>query len=501
MLSTGALIWVSARPLIRLIFCVTCGFVITKADIFPAVASRGAGQILLNITLPCLMFSKIVPAFTAQNISALGPLIFVALLYEAMGIALAWIIRQFFWVPHRFRYGLLVAGGWGNVGDIPNAVVMSVTGAAPFTPNTDQNLSVAYISAFILVFMVTLFPFGGHRWIAMDYLGPDVEPEEVQEAVRRRRRMVLGPIDRMFRASSRKPQGIKVPEVQTSPEKGAEIEKDETPIHSSAATEIMAHSRIDSIDRTIAVSPADTIVLKSRTNTLADEDVLPTHSAVENKPCADIGQQASERTPTALHARKLPRISRNSIREFFKTLFTPASISIFISFPIALIPQVKALFIQVPNVHMPSAPDGQPPLAFILDTATFMGNASVPLGLVCLGSALARLHVPRKGEWQTLPLGAIAWLAVAKILLMPILGILIVQGLTKSGMIDPEDKVLRFVCIFCSCLPTASTQVFLTQVYSGTGSAEHLSAFLIPQYALMIFGMTVVTAYTINLLF
>lgn len=47
-----------------------------------------------------------------------GPLIFVALLYEAMGIVLAWLIRQFFWVPHRFRYGLLVAGGWGNVGDI-----------------------------------------------------------------------------------------------------------------------------------------------------------------------------------------------------------------------------------------------------------------------------------------------------------------------------------------------------------------------------------------------
>lgn len=31
---------------------------------------------------------------------------------------------------------------------------MSVTGAAPFTPSTDQNLSVAYISTFILVFIV-----------------------------------------------------------------------------------------------------------------------------------------------------------------------------------------------------------------------------------------------------------------------------------------------------------------------------------------------------------
>lgn len=44
-------------------------------------------------------------------------------------------------------------------------------------------------------------------------------------------------------------------------------------------------------------------------------------------------------------------------------------------------------------------------------------------------------------------------------------------------------------------------QVFLTQVYSGTGEAEHLSAFLIPQYALMSVSMTALTAYTLRLLF
>ncbi|KAI5114880.1 hypothetical protein M0805_005575, partial [Coniferiporia weirii] len=146
------------------------------------------------------------------------------------------------------------------------------------------------------------------------------------------------------------------------------------------------------------------------------------------------------------------------------------------------------------------APDGQPPLAFILDTATFIGAASVPLGLICLGSALARLNVPRN-QWKDLPLGAIAWLAIGKMILMPILGVLITQGLVYGGIIQAEQKVLRFVCIFLSCIPTATTQVFLTQVYSGTGSAETLSAFLIPQYALMFITMTVLSAYTLSLLF
>ncbi len=104
----------------------------------------------------------------------LGPLVLVAVLYEAIGIVIAWIIKQVYWTPHRFRYGILVAGGWGNYGDIrasthttlnkhcyllsasATSVLMSITGAAPFNGTSDQTLSVAYVSAFILVFMVGL---------------------------------------------------------------------------------------------------------------------------------------------------------------------------------------------------------------------------------------------------------------------------------------------------------------------------------------------------------
>jgi predicted permease len=84
-----------------------------------------------------------------------GPLVLVAVIYEVIGIATAWLIKQMFWVPHRFRFGILVAGGWGNYGDIPTSVIMSITGAAPFTATSDQTLSVAYMSAFILVFFVS----------------------------------------------------------------------------------------------------------------------------------------------------------------------------------------------------------------------------------------------------------------------------------------------------------------------------------------------------------
>jgi hypothetical protein len=85
---------------------------------------------------------------------------------------MAWTIRRFFWVPHRFRYGILAAGGWGNYGDIrmclpiisllkannflylATAIAMGVTVSAPFDGVNDQNLVIAYISTLILVFFV-----------------------------------------------------------------------------------------------------------------------------------------------------------------------------------------------------------------------------------------------------------------------------------------------------------------------------------------------------------
>lgn len=64
------------------------------------------------------MFSKIVPAFTPQNIGNLGPIVAIAFIYEIIGFLFAWGVKQFFWVPHRFRNGILMAGTISNYSDI-----------------------------------------------------------------------------------------------------------------------------------------------------------------------------------------------------------------------------------------------------------------------------------------------------------------------------------------------------------------------------------------------
>jgi hypothetical protein len=138
--------------------------------------------------MPCLLFSRIVPAFNSQNVSAIGahswrtrlpmltlsegPLLLLGLLYGTIGATMAWGIRKVFWIPHRFRHGIMVAGCWGNYGDIracrrpgrsslcsdllsATAIALGITAHTPFSGTNDENLAVAYISVFILLFFVS----------------------------------------------------------------------------------------------------------------------------------------------------------------------------------------------------------------------------------------------------------------------------------------------------------------------------------------------------------
>lgn len=59
-----------------------------------------------------------------------GPLVVVALVYEIIGILLGLTIKQFIWVPHRFRYGIILAGGFGNVGDLRMFLRSTILAAA-----------------------------------------------------------------------------------------------------------------------------------------------------------------------------------------------------------------------------------------------------------------------------------------------------------------------------------------------------------------------------------
>ena len=68
----------------------------------------------MNVALPCLIFANIVPAFTPDNVSAIGPLLLLAFTYQLLGFLFGMIIREICYVPRNFWQGIVVMCGMNN---------------------------------------------------------------------------------------------------------------------------------------------------------------------------------------------------------------------------------------------------------------------------------------------------------------------------------------------------------------------------------------------------
>lgn len=268
----------------------------------------------------------------------------------------------------------------------------------------------------------------------MDFLGPDVEPKEVQEKVLLRRKFILYGWPKFFVAHFKKIYSRPISDaIKELKSEGETLEGSCRPRIAGRFSSFENAKNMDCTQHTMIENHSD---LSDFTSHALDSTMLPVTPlpTTVSAPCHK--QNLMSRVRTLL----------GYVKAALRQMLTPASLSIFISFPISLVPKLKALFIEVDGVYMPSAPDGQPPLAFIMDAAVFVGAASVPLGLICLGSALAQMKIARN-SLNTLPVGAIITFAIGRMLLLPVLGVMITQGLVKGGVIPAHDKVLQFVCM------------------------------------------------------
>ena len=249
---------------------------------------------------------------------------------------------------------------------------------------------------------ISLFPLGGFLIVAKDFDGPDVASEEVRERMRLRRRKL-------------------VTEMVPSAKRLLSLRQNSDRIDTSGDLET-ADSR-ECTDRKASTTESSTPTV--------DPDI-DSHFRRLDLPQITPGSNQ-------LHQ------SHSHWKRFLAELLKPIPIVILIAIVIALVNPLKALFLP-PSINFqprfrPVAPDGQPPLAFLLDTATFIGAASVPIGLVCVGSALARLRM------NAFPRGAIVSLTLVRLVITPIFGVGVTRFFTHVGFVDREDKVLQFVCM------------------------------------------------------
>ncbi|CCF56893.1 hypothetical protein KAFR_0B05970 [Kazachstania africana CBS 2517] len=267
----------------------------------------------------------------------------------------------------------------------------------------------------------------------------------------------------------------------------------------------------------------DTSRFKRRRPTL--NDVIAEYSAVEkiktgelnlNRPLSlmdDIGEHNNNTmTETSDSESELSSQKKRSMRfkisqfserhhlqwltYFLINFFRPASLGAILGIICALIPWVKACFVDT-YVHVHKAPDGEPVLNFLMDFTEYIGNACVPLGLLMLGGTLARLQI------KELPKGFIRsaiLLTIFRLVLIPIIGILWANKLYNLNWLD--NVVSKFVMILTWSMPSATAQIYFTAFYTPVQGShlqmDCLSVFFMLQYVFLFITLSFIITYTLK---
>lgn len=75
------------------------------------------------------------------------------------------------------------------------------------------------------------------------------------------------------------------------------------------------------------------------------------------------------------------------------------------------------------------------------------------MALILLGASFARLQIPR--PLSRLPIMAMIAVSLAKMVLLPVIGVLVVQAMVHNGLISREARAEKFVAMFLSGTPAA----------------------------------------------
>ncbi|KAI1790992.1 auxin efflux carrier [Ganoderma leucocontextum] len=532
--SAAFLIYSGIMPLIKTFITIIAGYVLAKMEMFPQAASRGASQVSMNVALPALLFANVVPAFTPSNISALGPLFLIAFTYQAIGFLCGLLVREFCYVPRDFWQGIVVLAGMSNWGNLPTAVVLSVTQQAPFNPETDPALGVSYVSIFIVSYHIVFWMLGAAHSLSWDYR-PGIPRGEAAEVRVTWKEKPLGSLITRHILHQEAPNSFSAVEASTAKDDIEKYigEKEEGP---SAEDAVQSDLVSDLSSQAVYGSnPDPDVQLARRTSRLSTTTAPVQHrrpslsasvapSVVPPVPPPTPAQSTRNFDTQSIGQRSetlnIPTLPQKIVRVFrpLGALVTPVTCTLAVSLPIALIQPLKALFVDVSATGGPSfkGPDGRPPLAFMIDTASFMGGITVPLALILLGASFARIKLPR--PLSRLPMKAMFLTTMAKMALLPVIGILLVQAMTKAGFVRKDEKALRFVMMFLSGTPTAVNQLIVASLYSPDGNVDTLSvsvitrpapssplivngqAFLLVQYIFMFFSSSALTAVALLLL-
>ncbi len=550
-ISLGAIIYTSVKPIIKIYLGIGIGFFLAKRNVLTVETGRNVSDIILNVLMPCLMFNKIITSLQGSDIKDLGIVVLSAFLYYAIGLVGGIITVLLFPVPKNWKGGLIGCATWNNIGDLPMAYMQSMDTGLVFT-SAEGNKGLAYSSMYLTMLAFTLFNMGGYRLVEYDFRdvlkGPQNDEEKSLDDIedsdnennhndKSDDHLQLQDRNSILSTSSDESTNSVMPSyAEKNSNKKEEKLYEEFLKERGVLKKKSGNSSSESGNLGALNLPSGSNISRSNTNNsiISSNKLAKTYS--KNLELRDLPSQTvhdlideysqAENLQTAASTgleRRLTKIStlgpvavnepiepQSKYSKFIKdhnlglldmiivNFLKPQAVAVVIAITITMIPWVRRLF-TVTSINMPDAPDELPILNFLMDITSFIGQASVPFGILMLGATMARIKL---GTYTWNYYLILAIIAILKLAILPIISIAFVSSLRSAGWIEDSNHVLMFVMIISSALPSATTMVYLTAFYTLPGQKHEqldlIGLNLLIQYPMAIITLPIVCSYTLK---
>ncbi|KAI4313825.1 hypothetical protein L6164_026775 [Bauhinia variegata] len=433
MSSSGEDIQTAIVPLLKLICLTVMGLFLAhpRKPIIPRATFKLLSKLVFALFLPCLIFSELGESITLQNFMDWWFIPVNVLVSTAIGCILGLLVVVICRPPPQFRRFTVIMTGFGNTGNLPLAVVGSVchTTHASHNPfgSHCQTRGVAYVSLSQWVAVILVYTLVYHMMEPpMEYYKIVEQGSEIEEEQ---------PSERALNDFSR-------PLLVEAEWPGMEDKETE-------------HSKTPFIAR----------IFKS---------ISGVSSA--NVPDLETSAENGQNSPRSIRCLAEPRVVRKirvvAEQTPIQHILQPPVIASILAIIIGSVPQLKAFFF-----------GEDAPLAFITDSLEILAAAVVPSVMLILGGMLA--EGPNE---STLGLRTTIGIIVARLLLLPLLGIGIVALSDKLNFLVKDDAMFRFVLLLQYTTPSA---ILLGAIASLRGYAvSEASALLFWQHVFSLFSLS-----------
>lgn len=490
-LSFGFVVYTAVKPIFKIYLIIAVGITLARKNVLTVETSKNLSSLEINVLIPCLAFQKIVTNISNDDIHQISTIVIISFFMMGVGSLLCFGFGKLAGCPRSWYGGLICCGLLPNISDLPIAYLQTMEGSTIFN---DIDKGVSYVIIYLTLQMLVQFNFGAFKLIEMDFhvnddrsegKNKDIEGSPVSET---KEHDTEPDIEQKI---EQEPENESIPVISVTPD---HPDYSDVSLESSISATSTTRPIPKDLEPVQLLSPPTQKLTKplSRTlsipNAMLNSDEINLHPQGINdiirvyskyhllEPINDVEkstEEAKTRLDKIIESIKsidFFKLVKLTLQLWVASTLKIISITLILSIAIAMIPWVQALFVVTPQAHLSPAPDGDPPLSFIMDFAGYIGAAEVPIGLLLLGGTIGRLNlfsIPLH-VWKV-PLAVV----FVRLFLMPIIGCAFNSKLFKDGLFYNET-ILYFISNINFCLPPATSLLYITAFYTPVDNKRHL---------------------------